>query len=78
MIQTSSGLSLLPLIYMLYNRHGISLLADPLLDLQEGTLVYIIIIIIIILPELGLKRPVSPWSDALFQGLPSLLRPFGL
>jgi hypothetical protein len=85
MIQTSGGLSLILLISMLYKRHGVSLLAESLLDPQEGTLVYIIIINIIIisssssfLHELGLTGPVSTSSNAHFQGLPSPIRPFGL
>jgi hypothetical protein len=61
MIQISGGLSILLLISMLYKKQGVSLLAEPLLNPQEGNLVYIIItiiIIIIILHQLGLKRPV--------------------
>ena len=34
--------------------------------------------IIIIRHEIGLDRPVSVWSNCLFIGLPSRLRPFGL
>jgi hypothetical protein len=47
-----------------------------IVTMSSSALIFVLLIIIIH-HVLGLNRPVSAWSNSLFKGLPSRLRPFG-